>query len=57
MEKPDIPPNRLRILGEDLVAFREAKGKVDVSAQFPVAEQRRIFDGNAAMICPASVML
>src|SRR6201996_1623305 len=30
LPKPDCPPVRLRLLGEDLVAFRDSKGRIGV---------------------------
>src|SRR5438874_10668454 len=33
LPSPDCPPKRLRLLGEDLVAFRDTEGRVGVLAQ------------------------
>ena len=42
---PDSPPKRLRILGENLVAFRDSKGRVGIVDAFCPHKQAQLFWG------------
>jgi hypothetical protein len=56
LSEPDGPPVRLRILGEDLVAFRDSTGK---SASFrstvPIGAPRSSSDATRKKDCDASI--
>lgn len=53
--EPDSPPRRLRILGEDLVAFRDTSGKVGVVDAYCPHRQAQLFWGRneeCGLRCP-----
>src|SRR5947209_3487946 len=43
--KPDCPPIRVRLLGEDLVAFRDSEGRVGLLDEFCAHRRASLFFG------------
>lgn len=53
--EPDCPPKRLRILGEDLVAFRDSKGRTGIIEAYCAHKQAQLFWGRneeCGLRCP-----
>ena len=45
IEKPDSPPIRVKLLGENLIAFRDSSGKVGLIDQYCRHRQTDVFFG------------
>ena len=45
LPEPDCPPVRVRLLGEDLVAFRESSGRVGLLEEFCPHRRTSLFLG------------
>src|SRR6478672_6182819 len=55
LPKPDCPPVRLRILSEDLIAFRDTNGKVGLLSRYCPHRGASLFFGTKRADCVACI--